>query len=92
VRATGLLGLEVGGVDLLEADDGPKVIEVNASPGLEGIEASTGIDVAAAIVEHLERAVAEAGAVVLPAESSPRRSMRRAGAAFRVRPAAARPR
>jgi ribosomal protein S6--L-glutamate ligase len=54
VRAARILGLEVAGVDLLEGDDGPKVIEVNASPGLEGIENATKVDIAGAIVEHLE--------------------------------------
>lgn len=55
VRAAQILGLQVAGVDLLEASDGPKVIEVNASPGLEGIEAATSIDVAGAMIEHLEQ-------------------------------------
>jgi ribosomal protein S6--L-glutamate ligase len=54
VRAAGILGLEVAGVDLIEGDEGPQVLEVNASPGLEGIERATGADLAAAIVEHLE--------------------------------------
>jgi ribosomal protein S6--L-glutamate ligase len=54
IRAARILGLEVAGVDLLESDDGPKVIEVNASPGLEGIEEASGVDVASTIIEHLE--------------------------------------
>jgi ribosomal protein S6--L-glutamate ligase len=54
VEATQILGLRVAGVDLIESDDGPLVLEVNSSPGLEGIESATGVDVAAAIVEHLE--------------------------------------
>jgi ribosomal protein S6--L-glutamate ligase len=41
-------------VDLLRSARGPLVLEVNASPGLEGIEAVTGVDVADAVVEHLE--------------------------------------
>jgi ribosomal protein S6--L-glutamate ligase len=57
IRAAQILGLRVAGVDLLEADDGPKVIEVNSSPGLEGIENATGVDVASAIIEHLEEQV-----------------------------------
>jgi ribosomal protein S6--L-glutamate ligase len=40
---------------MLESSDGPLVLEVNASPGLEGIEKTTGTDVASAIVEHAER-------------------------------------
>jgi len=55
VRAARILGLEIAGVDLLEAADGPKVIEVNASPGLEGIEEASGVDVASSVVEHLEQ-------------------------------------
>jgi ribosomal protein S6--L-glutamate ligase len=57
IRAAQILGLRVAGVDLLEAEGGPKVIEVNSSPGLEGIEAATGVDVADAIIEHLEEQV-----------------------------------
>jgi ribosomal protein S6--L-glutamate ligase len=54
IHAAQILGLRVAGVDLLEAEDGPKVMEVNSSPGLEGIEQATGVDVAGAIVEHVE--------------------------------------
>jgi ribosomal protein S6--L-glutamate ligase len=52
VRAAGVLGLGVAGVDLLEAAAGPKVLEVNSSPGFEGLERATGLDIAGAIVEH----------------------------------------
>lgn len=55
LRAAEVLGLEVAGVDLLRSARGPLVLEVNASPGLEGIEAVTGVDVAGAIVAYLER-------------------------------------
>ena len=51
------MGLEVAGVDMLQGRDGPKILEINSSPGLEGIERTSGIDVAGAIIEHLERAV-----------------------------------
>jgi ribosomal protein S6--L-glutamate ligase len=57
VRAAQILGLRVAGVDILEGRDGPQVLEVNSSPGLEGIETTTGIDVAGAIVEYLEEQV-----------------------------------
>lgn len=53
VRAAQILGLRVAGVDMLEADSGPQVMEVNSSPGLEGIEATTNIDVAGAIIEYI---------------------------------------
>ncbi|MHB1846150.1 MAG: ATP-grasp domain-containing protein [Deltaproteobacteria bacterium] len=52
VRATRIMGLEVAGVDMLETRSGPKVMEVNSSPGFEGLEAATGTDVAGRIVEH----------------------------------------
>jgi ribosomal protein S6--L-glutamate ligase len=55
IDAARVLGLDVAGVDLLESHDGPLVLEVNASPGLEGIEKTTGIDVATAVIEHAEK-------------------------------------
>lgn len=58
-KAARVLGLHVAGVDMLEGKDGPLVMEVNASPGLEGIEAATGIDVAMAVVRHVEEMLAE---------------------------------
>ncbi|HET9954441.1 MAG TPA: RimK family alpha-L-glutamate ligase, partial [Polyangiaceae bacterium] len=57
IDATQTLGLRVAGVDLIESDEGPLVLEVNSSPGLEGIEAATGVDVASSIVEHLEEQI-----------------------------------
>ncbi|GAB3787265.1 30S ribosomal protein S6--L-glutamate ligase [Dyella agri] len=54
VRAAAAMGLGIAGVDLLRSDRGPLVLEVNASPGLEGIEAATGVDVADAIIALLE--------------------------------------
>ena len=51
VRCTQILGLQVAGVDMLEGKDGPQVMEVNSSPGLEGIETCTGLDVAGAVIE-----------------------------------------
>ncbi|AND69803.1 ribosomal protein S6 modification protein [Dyella thiooxydans] len=55
VKAAQALGLGVAGVDLLRSNRGPLLLEVNASPGLEGIESASGVDVAAHIVRHLER-------------------------------------
>jgi ribosomal protein S6--L-glutamate ligase len=57
VAAARILGLGVAGVDLLESNDGPMVMEVNSSPGLEGIEKATGEDVGGAVIEHIERAL-----------------------------------
>ena len=45
--------LNIAGVDLLEGNDGPLVLEVNSSPGLEGIEKASGVNVAGAIVEYI---------------------------------------
>ncbi len=55
LAATRTLGLRVAGVDMIESDDGPMIMEINSYPGLEGIEKTTGIAVAEAIIEHLER-------------------------------------
>src|SRR5271166_6179630 len=57
LAAARVLGLRVAGVDMIESDEGPMVMEVNSSPGLEGIEKTTGVDVAAAIIEHIEHDV-----------------------------------
>ena len=54
VKAAQIMGLRVAGVDILESNDGPQVLEVNSSPGLEGIEKATGVDVAGEIIAHLE--------------------------------------
>ena len=55
IRAAKVLGLSVAGVDLIQSDRGPLVLEVNSSPGLEGIERASGIDVADKIIEYLEK-------------------------------------
>jgi len=55
VKATRILGLKLAGVDMLRSKDGPKVLEVNSSPGLEGIERATGGDIAGAIMEYLQK-------------------------------------
>jgi ribosomal protein S6--L-glutamate ligase len=52
-RAARVLGLNVAGVDLLEGNNGPLVLEVNSSPGLEGIEKSSGVNVAGAIIDYV---------------------------------------
>jgi ribosomal protein S6--L-glutamate ligase len=55
VEAARIIGLDVAGVDMLESQSGPRVIEVNSSPGLRGIERAAEVDVAARIIEHAER-------------------------------------
>ena len=55
VRAAKAMGLNIAGVDVLRANHGPVVMEVNSSPGLEGIETSTQVDVASKIIEFLEK-------------------------------------
>lgn len=58
VRSAQIMGLKVAGVDMLEGADGPLVMEVNSSPGLEGIERATNLDVAGAIIDHIADRVA----------------------------------
>jgi ribosomal protein S6--L-glutamate ligase len=53
VRCAQILGLRVAGVDMLEGKDGPQVMEVNSSPGLEGIETCTELDIAGAVVDYI---------------------------------------
>ena len=55
LNAAKSLGLTVCGVDMLQSARGPLVMEVNSSPGLEGIEKATGKDIASKIIEHLEK-------------------------------------
>jgi ribosomal protein S6--L-glutamate ligase len=60
VRAARALGLDVAGVDLLESADGPKVMELNSSPGFEGLERATGLDIAGAIIAEAQKRAAGA--------------------------------
>ena len=55
IRAAALLGLGVAGVDLIRSRRGPLILEVNASPGLEGIETASGVDIAGSIIEHVAK-------------------------------------
>lgn len=55
IRSAKAMGLNVAGVDMLRSNHGPVVMEVNSSPGLEGIERATGLDVAGKIVEFIEK-------------------------------------
>lgn len=60
LRSASVLGLDIAGVDMLRSENGPLVIEVNASPGLEGIETVTGVDVAGKIMDLIEKKVEKA--------------------------------
>jgi ribosomal protein S6--L-glutamate ligase len=53
IRASQILGLRVAGVDMLESASGPQIMEVNSSPGLEGIETCTQLDIAGAIIDYI---------------------------------------
>ncbi len=61
IKATQILGLDISGVDILRTKTGPKIIEVNSNPGLEGISKATGIDVAAKVIDFLEKRVESHG-------------------------------
>jgi ribosomal protein S6--L-glutamate ligase len=64
LAAARALGLRVAGVDLLESKEGPMIMEVNSSPGLEGIEKATGVDVARSIIDYLEREAPASKAII----------------------------
>ena len=53
IKATKIMGLEIAGVDMLESKDGPQIMEINSSPGLEGIEGCSQKDVAGAFIDHI---------------------------------------
>lgn len=53
VRSAQILGLRLAGVDMLEGKNGPQIMEVNSSPGLEGIESCTGLDIAGAVIDYI---------------------------------------
>jgi ribosomal protein S6--L-glutamate ligase len=57
INAARALGLNVAGVDIIRSDSGPKVLEVNSSPGIEGIEKSTGKNIAGEIIKYIEENV-----------------------------------
>ncbi|MCD8497393.1 MAG: RimK family alpha-L-glutamate ligase [Alphaproteobacteria bacterium] len=55
IDAAQCIGLKVSGVDIIRSKTGPKVLEVNASPGLEGVERTTGSDIAGMMIEYIEK-------------------------------------
>jgi len=75
LHAARVMGLGIAGVDLLRSTRGPLVLEVNSSPGLEGIEAATGVDVAGAIIEHVAGGARQRAVV---GKRKPKRVRRRA--------------
>ena len=68
-KAAKQLGLQVAGVDILESEAGPLVLEVNSSPGLQGIEGATNKDIANLMIQHLEANVRTLGPVARPIKS-----------------------
>jgi ribosomal protein S6--L-glutamate ligase len=70
IRAAKVMGLNVAGVDLLRSKRGPLVLEVNSSPGLEGIESTTAIDVAGEVVDYIAQRVARRRRDIARAQSS----------------------
>lgn len=59
LKSAKIVGLNVAGVDIIRSASGPKVLEINSSPGLEGIESTTGLDIAGKMIESIERAAAK---------------------------------
>ena len=57
IRAAHIIGLNVAGIDIVRSNRGPLIMEVNASPGLEGIEKTTGVDVASEIIKYVEKGI-----------------------------------
>ncbi len=57
IKSAHILGLKIAGVDMLPTTKGPMVLEVNVSPGLEGIETTTGVDISGAIIRFIERSL-----------------------------------
>jgi len=55
IKAAKIIGLEIAGVDMVRSNTGPKILEINSSPGLEGIEGATGVDIAGKMIEYLEK-------------------------------------
>ena len=70
LRAARGVGLDIAGVDMLESKQGPKIMEVNSSPGFEGLEAATGLDIAGEMIAHAVRRARQARAT--PESTAPR--------------------
>ncbi|MCE2789543.1 MAG: RimK family alpha-L-glutamate ligase [Saprospiraceae bacterium] len=63
VRSASSLGLSIAGIDMLQSNDGPLVLEVNASPGLEGIEATTAVNIAREIIVYFEQNITNTSSI-----------------------------
>jgi ribosomal protein S6--L-glutamate ligase len=59
LRAASVMKVDIAGIDILQSNDGPMIIEVNVSPGLEGIEATTGQDIAGSIIKYMEKKISK---------------------------------
>jgi ribosomal protein S6--L-glutamate ligase len=55
IRAAAVLDLQIAGVDLMESSEGPLILEVNSSPGFEGIERATGLNIARFIIQEISK-------------------------------------
>ncbi len=77
IRAAKALGLQVAGVDLMDSDIGPLIIEVNSSPGFEGIEHATGLNIAGMIIRHIVKTVGRGGRKRRPASQKSRNPKRK---------------
>lgn len=73
VKAAHAVGLGVAGVDLMESNSGPQILEVNSSPGFEGIERATGLNIASMMIKHIVRVARGRKPKKKPARSSSRR-------------------
>ena len=71
IDATRTLGLELAGVDMLDSERGPLVLEVNSSPGLEGVEGATRVNVAGKVAERLNSLLEEGSDANVDSEANP---------------------
>ncbi|MFL5811952.1 MAG: RimK family alpha-L-glutamate ligase [Bdellovibrionia bacterium] len=80
IRATQVLGLEIAGVDLMDSSSGPMILEVNSSPGFEGIERATGLNIAGTIVRHIKQSARALHQKKSPSSRTPRKRAKKSTA------------
>jgi ribosomal protein S6--L-glutamate ligase len=80
IRAAQVLGLEIAGVDLMDSSSGPMILEVNSSPGFEGIERATGLNIARTIVRHIKQSASAHRQKKGPSSRSPRKRAKKSAA------------